>query len=356
MKKILLKEATTTGSSGKFRIPMNLAPQLWDNNQLSPFNVPVSDYISPENAYDSYDGHMDRSESDISRSEKKFRKMAKLGKSNFSQNDDEGNPLNGISPLGSTEPGTPKNLREIILNRVRLLSESDEMDEDLAVWFGKKKKPKGSSQPQGPWVNICRKTKSGGHPPCGRDEADTKAYPKCRAKGVASRMSDEEKQAACRQKRAKEKKNPKHGKGNTPTMAKYEKRENVQLNKRPLIESEELLNIDKLCDIIFTHIFKPPFTVGKKPESYGRYEGDSAESFRIFNSKYNVVGVIYGHGKFLIVDRSISDNLKLKWKSILRISDLTFQDMDIIEFHLRKWLRRYPSFENLEKVNLGIPW
>ena len=31
--------------------------------------------------------------------------------------------------------------------------------EDLAVWFGTKKKKKGGKQPQGPWVNICRKKK-----------------------------------------------------------------------------------------------------------------------------------------------------------------------------------------------------
>ena len=28
------------------------------------------------------------------------------------------------------------------------------LNEDLAVWFGKKKKPKGRKQPKGPWVKI----------------------------------------------------------------------------------------------------------------------------------------------------------------------------------------------------------
>jgi hypothetical protein len=41
----------------------------------------------------------------------------------------------------------------------------DFLKEDLAVWFGTKKKSKGSKQPQGPWVNICRKDKKGKHPP-----------------------------------------------------------------------------------------------------------------------------------------------------------------------------------------------
>jgi len=94
------------------------------------------------------------------------------------------------------------------------------INEDLAVWFGTKKKPKGSSQPKGPWVNICRKV-GGKHPPCGRSEADTKSYPKCRAAGVAGKMSDSEKKSACAQKRRAEKKDPKIGTGNKPTMTSY---------------------------------------------------------------------------------------------------------------------------------------
>ena len=93
--------------------------------------------------------------------------------------------------------------------------------EDLAVWFGTKKKPKGSKQPKGPWVNICRKKEGGGHPPCGRPDADPKGYPKCRAAGVASKMTDAQKKAACAQKRREEKKDPKVGKGNKPTMVSY---------------------------------------------------------------------------------------------------------------------------------------
>jgi len=95
------------------------------------------------------------------------------------------------------------------------------LKEDLAVWFGTKKKPKGSKQPKGPWVNICRKKEGGGHPPCGRPDADSKGYPKCRAAGVASKMTDSQKKAACAQKRSAEKKEPKVGKGNKPTMTSY---------------------------------------------------------------------------------------------------------------------------------------
>lgn len=101
------------------------------------------------------------------------------------------------------------------------------INEDLAVWFGKKKKPKGSSQPKGPWVNICRKV-DGKHPPCGRSEADTKSYPKCRAAGVAGKMSDSQKKSACQQKRKAEKNDPQRGKGQKPVMTSYKtKKESI---------------------------------------------------------------------------------------------------------------------------------
>lgn len=92
--------------------------------------------------------------------------------------------------------------------------------EDLAVWFGTKKKPKGSKQPKGPWVNICRKV-DGKHPPCGRPDTSKGAYPKCRAAGVAGKMSDSAKKAACTQKRKAEKKDTQTGKGQKPVMTSY---------------------------------------------------------------------------------------------------------------------------------------
>ena len=110
--------------------------------------------------------------------------------------------------------------------------------EDLGVWFGTKKKPKGSKQPKGPWVNICRKKEGGGHPPCGRPEAGSKGYPKCRAAGVASKMTDAQKRAACQQKRRAEKKEPKSGTGNSPTMVSYKpKKKNESLLKQAILES-----------------------------------------------------------------------------------------------------------------------
>jgi hypothetical protein len=110
--------------------------------------------------------------------------------------------------------------------------------EDLRVWFGTKKKTKDSSQPKGPWVNICRKNKDGKHPPCGRPEAKDTGYPKCRAANVASKMSDSEKKSACQQKRTAEKTNPKSGTGNKPKMVSHKQKNEsiVKLIKKILVE------------------------------------------------------------------------------------------------------------------------
>jgi hypothetical protein len=117
------------------------------------------------------------------------------------------------------------------------------INEDLGVWFGTKKKPKGSKQPKGPWVNICRKV-DGKHPPCGRSETDSGGYPKCRAVGVAGKMSDSEKKSACQQKRNAEKKDTQTGKGQKPIMTHYEpKKKKTQNESLEMIVRNILNNI-----------------------------------------------------------------------------------------------------------------
>ena len=54
------------------------------------------------------------------------------------------------------------------------------------------------------WVDISRKRKGGGHPPCGRKSArGSKAggYPKCVPASKARRMTDAQKRSAVRRKR-----------------------------------------------------------------------------------------------------------------------------------------------------------
>jgi len=101
------------------------------------------------------------------------------------------------------------------------------LKEDLARWFKEK------------WVDVSRKI-DGKHPPCGRKSADgeegRKGYPKCRPSKKVSKdtpktagsYSKKEKKSMTSQKRRAEKKEPKIGKGNKPTMTKFnENMENI---------------------------------------------------------------------------------------------------------------------------------
>ena len=126
----------------------------------------------------------------------------------------------------------------------------DRLDEDLAVWFGTKKKSKKgkkSKQPQGPWVNICRKKKGGGHPSCGRSDSDKGGYPVCRAKSVASNMSQAAKDSACRRKRDKEKNDGKSGKGQSPSPIKVKNyKPKKRKAKKRKSKKNESLNINRM--------------------------------------------------------------------------------------------------------------
>ena len=171
-----LNESDTSISAGVYSGPIELGLRKWKNPQLAPFSEFVDSEYNKEKVKSTLKNNVKRV----------------------------------VGRWESDESGST----DIETHDVHTINE------DLAVWFGTKKKPKGSSQPKGPWVNICRKV-DGKHPPCGRSEADTKGYPKCRAAGVAGKMSTSQKQAACAQKRRAEKKDPKLGTGNKPTMTSY---------------------------------------------------------------------------------------------------------------------------------------
>lgn len=104
------------------------------------------------------------------------------------------------------------------------LESGEVLKEDLRRWFKEK------------WVDVSRKVK-GKHPPCGRKDADGKAYPKCRPSKkvsketpkVASSYDKKEKKAMTSQKRRAEKKDPKVGKGNKPTMTRFDEEKTNQI-------------------------------------------------------------------------------------------------------------------------------
>jgi len=175
----LITETSTSVTSGPYNAPLEIGSYEWKKNELSPFSNSVDSFFNKESLKNKLINNVKRT----------------------------------VGVWEKNKDGSYK----------RDIDYPDTINEDLAVWFGKKKKPKGSSQPKGPWVNICRKV-DGKHPPCGRSDTSKGAYPKCRASGVASKMSDSQKRSACQQKRAAEKKDPQRGKGQKPVMTSYKPR------------------------------------------------------------------------------------------------------------------------------------
>jgi hypothetical protein len=68
------------------------------------------------------------------------------------------------------------------------------------------------------WVDISKTNADGSHPPCGREDADKGAYPKCRKVRVAAKMSKKEKKNSVARKRRLEK-----GKGGINRKPNYSK-------------------------------------------------------------------------------------------------------------------------------------
>jgi len=75
-----------------------------------------------------------------------------------------------------------------------------------------------------------------------RGDADKGAYPVCRGAGVAGKMSQKDKDSACRRKREKEKKDTQTGKGQKPTRIKVKnyKKKNESIDKLVNLVLEEL--------------------------------------------------------------------------------------------------------------------
>ena len=208
--KKIIKEADSSRYAGSYNGPLTMGEIDWGDSFLGPFKHKVSKFYNAELEYDSYDGSLDSHKKDRKKLEAKSKRISLYNKKHPQPNDEDGGIINQTP--GKGKKVVPVN-EWIELNAIPI-------NEDLAVWFGKKKKPKGSSQPKGPWVDICRKV-DGKHPPCGRSDTSKGAYPKCRAAGVAGKMSDSQKRSACQQKRRAEKKDTQSGKGQKPVMTSY---------------------------------------------------------------------------------------------------------------------------------------
>ena len=102
------------------------------------------------------------------------------------------------------------------------------VDEDLRKWFKQK------------WVNIGKKKKGGGHPPCGTS-GKKRGYAKCVPKSKAASMSKKEKESATRRKRAAQNK---AGRGGTSNLRGGGKKP-IRVSTKPKRKSENIMKISK---------------------------------------------------------------------------------------------------------------
>jgi len=107
--KIQIKEATIdSGSKGSYVGPMQLGIRKFKKSEMGPFNIPVSKYDSPELEFDSYDGSMDETKTQIKKIEGKAKKITNyMSKHPESTNSDEDG--GGINPT----PGKNKKIVSI---------------------------------------------------------------------------------------------------------------------------------------------------------------------------------------------------------------------------------------------------
>lgn len=206
---------------------------------------------------------------------------------------------------------------KIIINKEDLeyinesLSSGEVLKEDLSRWFKEK------------WVDVSRKI-DGKHPPCGRKSADgdseRKGYPKCRPSKkvskktpkIASSYDKKEKKSMTSQKRRAEKKDPKHGKGNKPTMTKFDEQKKtiIQISEEQfnrLFEFNEeipvLIYEDEFGSVQDTNYESEGFLIneaeyqGRKVQLGKIMQGD-VKKFKVYvkNDKGKVVKVNFGFG------------------------------------------------------------
>jgi hypothetical protein len=207
------------------------------------------------------------------------------------------------------------------------------LQEDLRRWFKEK------------WVDVSKKV-NGKHPPCGRKDANGKSYPKCRPSKkvsketpkVASSYDKKEKKAMTTQKRTAEKKHPKIGKGNKPTMTHYN--ENTNMEKPQIIKITEeqfkrifeykpefipknLIYEDDLGSVQSTYFIAEDDTLNEaeyhsKKVQLGKIMQGDVKKFKVYvkNESGKVVKVNFGfggksaHGKRMVIKKNNPERRK----------------------------------------------
>ena len=120
-KKIQIKEATgdSTGSRGSYITPLQMGVRIFKKSQMGPFTIAVSKYDSAMLEYDSYDGSMDETKSQIKKIEGKSKKISNYMKKHpdTTFSDDDGNNINQT-------PGGKKKIVPIVTEWIEITQDT----------------------------------------------------------------------------------------------------------------------------------------------------------------------------------------------------------------------------------------
>ena len=289
-----INEITTSTTAGEYSGPQELGMRKWTKSELGAFSVDSNhpannvqknkttknNVLKVVGGWEPRDGKYEVPTNNVSsKKEKRVKTHGELT----------------TDPISWYKNFDKKNLAKKLAKKSLM--------EDLAVWFGKKKKPKGSSQPKGPWVDICRKV-DGKHPPCGRSDTSTGSYPKCRAAGVAGKMSDSEKRSACQQKRRAEKQDTQTGKGQKPIMTSYKPKNKTNESMKKIINLTESdikrIVLRVLNEQIEEPVISPNQTISMTCKNFTLYQDNGVDKIKILQNE-TIIGDLLTNSQVLQV-------------------------------------------------------
>jgi hypothetical protein len=215
------------------------------------------------------------------------------------------------------------------------IQKDDVLTEDLRRWFKEK------------WVDVSRKVK-GKHPPCGRKSASGKAYPKCRpSKKVsketpktASSYNKKEKKAMTSQKRRAEKEDPKTGKGNKPTVTKFDEGLEKNTTSYPMLVDKSV----KISEALKNHI------LAKKPLKESIYKTGSDELLELLED----CKILYLNGELDLSDEDVTFIYENEFGKVEQTNYVATNLLNEAEYQGRKVTLNKPMQGDVKKFKVYV--
>jgi hypothetical protein len=215
------------------------------------------------------------------------------------------------------------------------IQKDDVLTEDLRRWFKEK------------WVDVSRKVK-GKHPPCGRKDASGKAYPKCRPSKkvskatpkIASSYNKKEKKAMTSQKRRAEKEDPKTGKGNKPTVTKFDEGLEKDTTSYPMLVDKSV----QISEALNHHI------LSKKPLTESDYKSGSDELLELLED----CKILYLNGELDLSDEDVTFIYENEFGKVEQTNYVATNLLNEAEYQGRKVTLNKPMQGDVKKFKVYV--